>query len=237
MSANITPAHATDAYDRVGGVSEFVARYGGRHFDDPVQETVEATPLYTPEVKKPKAQGDHSELAAWLRTQTWSDFAQSLADFHETRGYLSEKQVASAISMRTKVEARNAERQAPAATQAESDGLDLTDLPSGYYGVPGGDTRLKVRVNHVTKGKWEGFTFVDDGAEYGSQQKYGMQRPDGTYKGKVEEQLRKIMADVPGALKAYGDLTGRCGVCNRKLEDETSVALGIGPVCRENLGL
>ena len=235
MSAH-TPAHVSEAYDRVGGIAEFVARYGGRHFDDPDQPTIESSPLYTPEVKKPKAQGDHSELAAWLRQQTWSDFAQSLADFYSSKGYLTEKQVASATSMRTKVEARNAERQAPQTEAKDTSGLDLTDLPSGFYGVPDGDTRLKIRVNHVTSGKWEGFTFVDDGAEYGAQQKYGMQRPDGTYKGKVEEQLRKIMADVPGALKAYGDLTGRCGVCNRKLEDEISVARGIGPVCWENMG-
>lgn len=236
MSANTTPAHVTTAYDAVGGVDEFVARYGGRHFDDPAQETIETTPLYTPEVKKPKAQGDHSDLAAWLRTQTWSDFAQSLADFYDSKGYLTEKQVASATSMRTKVDARNAERQAPAAAPA-TDGLDLSELPSGYYGVPGGDTRLKVRVNHVTSGKWEGFTFVDDGAAYGSQQKYGMQRPGGTYTGKIEDQLRAILADVPAAIKRYGDLTDRCARCNKKLEDETSVAMGIGPYCREEWGM
>ena len=111
-------------------------------------------------------------------------------------------------------------------------GLDLTDLPSGYYAVPGGDTRLKVRVSHGKEGsKWEGYTFVTDGADYGQQKRYGMQRPGQAYKGDITEQLTAIAADPLEASKAYGHLVGRCGRCNAKLEDETSVANGIGPIC------
>lgn len=209
-------------------VLDFNSELHGLHFDDPTFDNSEATPIYTPEVKQSKAQTpEHADLALWLAKQTWSDFAQSLASFYADRGYLTEKQVASATSMRAKVEARNAEK-AP----ASSTGLDLSDLPAGLYGVPNGETRLKVRVNRPTSGKWEGFTFVDDGAEYGSQQKYGMQKPGGTYNGKIQEQLQAILADVPAAQKAYADLTGNCYRCNRKLEDETSVELGTGPICR-----
>jgi len=167
------------------------------------------------------------DLADWLAKQTWSEFAVSLASQYRNRGSLSPKQIASATSMRAKVEARNAERNAPAA-----DGLDLSDLPEGYYGVPNGETRLKVRVKKPESGKWAGFTFVDDGAKYGEQTKYGMQRPDSTYRGKIEDQLRKIVADPKAAGEEYARLTGRCYACNLKLEDELSVSLGIGPVCR-----
>lgn len=112
------------------------------------------------------------------------------------------------------------------------DGLDLTDVPSGYYAVPDGDTRLKVRISHGKEGsKWDGFTFVTDGAAYGQQQRYGMQRPGQNYKGQIEEQLKKIAADPLAASKAYGHLVGRCGRCNTILEDEESVANGIGPIC------
>jgi hypothetical protein len=207
------PAHVID-FIKAGGP----AKFGGAHFDDPE---------FLPGAET--AEDENTDLAAWLRTQTWSDFAQSLADFHRDRGYLTDKQVASATSMRTKCEARQAENRIEGLSTS---GLDLTELPAGFYAVPDGDTRLKVVVNRPTSGRWENFTFVHDGAEYGSRTKYGMQAPDGTYKGKIEDQLAKIVADPDAAGREYADLTANCYRCNRKLEDETSVELGIGPICR-----
>ena len=218
MSAT-TPQHVLDFNDTNGP-----AIAGGLHFDDPAFETGQSVPLYKTEVKK---YSENQDLALWLKDQTWSDFAQSLATFYSERGYLTEKQVASATSMRAKVEARQDSRKI-----SPSIGLDLTELPAGYYAVPDGDTRLKVVVNKPTSGKWEGFIFVHDGAEYGSRTKYGMQSPDGTYRGKIEDQLAKISADPDAAGREYASLTANCYRCNRKLEDETSVELGIGPICR-----
>ena len=168
-------------------------------------------------------------LAEWLSRQTWSDFAQSLASQYESKGFLSEKQLAAARKMQAKVEARNNEK----ALEGQGiEGLDLSDLPAGLYAVPGGDTRLKVRVNRPDSGRWEGFIFVDDGAEYGQRQKYGMQAPGRSYNGGIQNQLRAIMEDLQGARERYAEITGRCYACNRKLEDEESVRLGIGPICR-----
>ena len=118
--------------------------------------------------------------------------------------------------------------------------LDLSTLPSGRYAVPGGDTRLKIRVDNLKRDKsrnprWDGFIFVKDAAEYGRGTRYGSQRPGQLYVGDVQDELRAILADPTAALAAYGQLTGHCGVCGRKLEDETSVALGIGPVCRSKI--
>jgi len=111
-------------------------------------------------------------------------------------------------------------------------GIDLSDLVPGYYAVPGGDTRLKLAISHgKAGGKWEGWSFVKDGAEYGSGERYGMQRPGQAYRGKVEDALRTIVADPKAAMVAYGKLVGRCGACGAKLEDESSVAAGIGPIC------
>lgn len=118
-----------------------------------------------------------------------------------------------------------------AAAPAAATGLDLSSVPSGTYAVPGGDTRLKVQIDNVTTGKWAGWVFVKDGAEYGQSQRYGSQRPGSLYSGKIEEALRTIAADPKAAAAAYGHITGRCGRCNRMLEDEQSVARGIGPVC------
>ena len=211
------------------------------HFYNLADHNGVANPAHVDAIWGPKANESQEStqelgaLADWLAEQTWSDFAVSLADQYRRKGSLSPKQIESATSMRAKVEARNATKTMEDTYQDEvkqQAGLDLKDLPEGYYGIPDGETRLKVRVNKPAKGKWEGFIFVDDGGAYGEATKYGTQRPDGTYRGKIEDQLRKILADPKAAGEAYARLTGRCYVCNRALEDETSVALGIGPKCR-----
>ena len=171
-----------------------------------------------------------SNLADWLAEQTWSDFAQSLAEQFYRRGSLSPKQIDAAQRMRAKVEARRQDSKT-----RESD-IDLSDLPSGYYAVPNGETRLKVRVSRPTKASsWYGWVFVSDGAAYGERTNYGRQNEaEGKlYSGKIQDQLRAILADPLEALTAYGKLTGTCGACGRMLEDEESVALGIGPICRQ----
>ena len=127
---------------------------------------------------------------------------------------------------------------APAASSpapATEGGLDLSSLPSGHYAVPDGDSRLKVFIQQG-KGKWAGWTFVKDGAEYGQGTRYGMQRPGETYRGKIEAALTAILDDPEAAVKAYGRLTGTCGICGRHLEDADSVAAGIGPICAGKMG-
>ena len=114
--------------------------------------------------------------------------------------------------------------------------LDLGDLPEGRYAVPDGSTRLKVRISKPTEGRWAGFIFVKDASEYGVGERYGQQRPGGAYGGGIIDELEAILADPRAASTRYGLLVGRCGVCNRHLEDEASVAEGIGPVCASRLG-
>lgn len=125
-------------------------------------------------------------------------------------------------------------RNGRAAAPAPESALDLSELLPGMYAVPAGSTRLKVRVSHGgDAGRWAGFIFVNDGAEYGAGTRYGMQKPGEMYRGQIEDELRAILADPKAASAAYGQLVGRCGVCGRRLEDEDSVARGIGPVCAE----
>lgn len=178
----------------------------------------------------PKADSDVEALVAWLATQEWSDFATSLASQYQERGSLSPKQLAAGRKMKATMDAKAKAKAAKPAPKATV--IDLTDLPSGYYAVPGGDTRLKVRVAHGKPGsKWDGWTFVSDGAEYGARTNYGSQRPGGSYSGKIGSELEAILAAPEAAQRAYGQLTGTCGRCGRLLEDENSIANGIGPVC------
>jgi uncharacterized protein DUF6011 len=152
---------------------------------------------------------------------------QALAD-GEVPAFLAAKQALLAIRVQVGT-AKRAERDANA--------LDLSNVPAGVYAVPGGDTRLKVQIDKPESGRWAGFVFVKDGAEYGQQKRYGMQKPGQTYRGDIEAELRIIAADVVGAAKAYAAITGKCSFCKRPLEDERSVSAGYGPVCADNLGL
>jgi hypothetical protein len=122
------------------------------------------------------------------------------------------------------------------ATERAANGLDLSSVPSGRYAVPGGDTRLKVKIDNVATGKWAGWTFVSDAAEYGKGKRYGNQKPGATYRGEIEAELRAIAADPQAAMAAYGHLTSTCGICGRPLEDADSVARGIGPICAARFG-
>lgn len=181
----------------------------------------------------------HAEEVQFLEANaSWSDFYRSLLDGLNQYGSLTEKQLVSVRNGIEKKRERDAAKAAEVqAAKASGEGLDLSELGAGYYAIPGGETRLKIRVTKPSGGtRWDGWIFVDDGAEYGHRQKYGSQRPGRLYEGKIQEQLRTILADPKAALAAYGHLVGRCGVCNRPLEDEESVARGIGPICWSKIG-
>jgi hypothetical protein len=130
----------------------------------------------------------------------------------------------------TKPKAKAADKPAPKSTD-----LDLRAVPSGRYADPeGGDSRLKVRIDNVDKGKWQGWVFVKDAAVYGQGKRYGAQRPEATtYSGDIADVLTRIAADPKAAAVAYGRLTGTCGRCGATLEDEQSVRNGIGPICAD----
>lgn len=125
----------------------------------------------------------------------------------------------------------------PATVVAEpSDAIDLSSIPAGRYAVPNGATRLKIEIDKPTEGNWAGWIFVKDAAEYGANQRYGSQKPGKLYAGRVRDELRAILADPREAAAAYGHLTGTCGMCGRPLEEESSVARGIGPKCAQKAG-
>ena len=51
-----------------------------------------------------------------------------------------------------------------------------------------------------------------------------------------EAAVLKACADPEAAAVAYGKAWSRCGVCNRTLTDDASIARGIGPICAERFG-
>lgn len=87
------------------------------------------------------------------------------------------------------------------------------------------------KVNKPEKGKWAGYTFIKRliGAP-GKYREEVMSRP-------VREKiLARIEEDPKKAMTDYGLQSGRCGKCSSPLTDPESLALGIGPVCRQKMG-
>lgn len=218
---------------------------GRGHFKTSTQERAKAreyrrlTTAQKLKDSKLEFEAKHPGLIPFLADASkWADFALSLWNQYCEKGWLSEKQVAAAERMKAKVEAKEAEKAKSLEWQpVDDDEINLDSIPSGYYAVPNGETRLKVRINRPgPNSNWHGWTFVSDGAAYGHGKRYGRQAPGKSYQGEIIGQLLAIKSDPAAASKAYGKLVGRCGVCGRLLEDETSVANGIGPVCAGKMG-
>jgi hypothetical protein len=105
--------------------------------------------------------------------------------------------------------------------------LRLAD-PVHVDGQVSGETRLKVKVSY---NQTTGWVNVSDDAAYGHGTQYGSQRPGAEYVGDAATTLARMLADVQASAAAYGQITSTCGCCFRALEDEQSVARGIGPIC------
>jgi hypothetical protein len=113
----------------------------------------------------------------------------------------------------------------------------------GFIGVAVADGRYALdidgkfrffRVNTPTKGKWEGFTFLKEvfgGGELGKPREDAIRNQD------IRNPILKAISEDSQALARYGQELGICGNCGLQLTDEESRAIGIGPVCRKNLGM
>lgn len=107
-------------------------------------------------------------------------------------------------------------------------------IRTGYYAIDG----KRYKLDAPTTGKWAGWQFLKTGSDYHDTQRMLSVRPSGEL-GNCTEHARQvyaqIIADPVQAMLDYAAITGVCGVCGRKLEDATSVAIGIGPVCLNKL--
>jgi hypothetical protein len=53
----------------------------------------------------------------------------------------------------------------------------------------------------------------------------------------VFDAIESAHNDLEGALRSYGKMTSRCGCCGLPLTNDLSMAIGIGPICRDKFGL
>lgn len=174
-----------------------------------------------------------SDLAKWLHEQTWSDFAQSLADYFDRKGVLSEKQEAAARSMHAKVVAKQA--------KPETAKLDPITEP-GMYRTPEG-TIYRVQFGRGTKNLYakvlvitaieDTFDGTDDNDLFAGTPKF---KAILEYtKGAVYILSPDMMMTLEEA-KSVGKAYGICCVCGAQLEDPKSVERGLGPWCAKKGG-
>lgn len=117
------------------------------------------------------------------------------------------------------------------------DGLDLSVLPEGTsrYAVKNSEGTLSfLRVDRPNKkgSRWIGFAFVKH-ISGPNEERIGVQRPGSPYTGQMVGLLGKVLHNPWAAMARYGQEIGECGKCGRRLTDETSRTLGIGPECRK----
>jgi hypothetical protein len=190
----------------------------------------------------------HADVFAWMTAQQAgryaNEFVESLVRGFTKYGSLTGGQLA---AVRRNIE-RQAERAATTRTAdaeisgagfarlvsafaaAKSAGLKYPKLTIGDYVFSPAGERSKVE-NH-------GHIFVKSCGNY-----IGKISPEGQFFGtrdataEHKAKITEIGADPLAAAVLHGKQTGRCACCSRELENEESVQLGIGPICRKKWAL
>ena len=106
---------------------------------------------------------------------------------------------------------------------------DQIVVKDGRYAIVIADKLRFFRVNTPTEGRWANVTFVNE--VFGGDNKVAIRNRQ------LREEILIGIAKDSDALARFGQELGICGNCGRSLTDEESRALGIGPICRQNLGM
>ena len=169
-------------------------------------------------------------------------FAQSLIDFFQAKGRLSDRQAYHIPRLLEKAE--NNQKPKPV-TQVSNFHriIQIFDTAREHkHKTPKvrlGDAKVgKVVLSEApANGINAGMIYVKQNDEYkgkidrnGGYQKFN--NPDDS----LIEALSEFALDPLNIMKKYGFATGTCSCCGRKLTDKTSIANGIGPICAENFG-
>ena len=175
--------------------------------------------------------------------EEWNNFAGSLMDQHRGGKAWSEKQIAAAQRMIAKV--ADASKQAAVKAKANAtDGIDITRIREMFEAAyTAGHKKPVYRAEGMV---------LNRAPDHGRNPGAIYVKTDNVYQGKITGTtfypsrdavpetvtgLRIIAEDPMAAAVRYGRKTGTCACCGRKLTNELSVELGIGPICRDKWGL
>lgn len=176
----------------------------------------------------------NKEITDRLRSvASWNGFARQILSEFDRGGLINANQMAAAERMMNKLEEKSVN-------------VDLSRIREMFeVAVSNGHQKpvyraegLKISLAPAT-GRNAGALYVvmiDDDAYQG--------KVDGvTFKAVREaaastvDALHRIAANPMEAAVRYGQKTGKCSCCGRKLTNKVSIELGIGPICAETWGL
>lgn len=192
----------------------------------------------------------HPAEAAWMKEAAPSfEFAAKMVAAVAQWGGLTDGQLAAVRRLMLADETRAAERAARnAATEQRKAAVDITPVIAAFdkAGASLKSPKLYTEHFHFSKapahGKNPGAIYVktrrsDDGeGVYLGKIFGGLFTPGRDCTPDMQQNLLQVCEDPLGAVIRYGRLTGRCGICARKLETKESVERGIGPICAEKFG-
>jgi len=188
-----------------------------------------------------------SRLVKGLREHvSWNDFASSLVQQYDRKRSLSDKQLDAAERMLAKIAATRAAKAArdEARTQVPVERLSAIHLMFGRA-MDGGQKRPVYRAAGLVlslaplSGRNSGSIYVKDaetGDYFGKIDDHLVYRAVHTAPEWAADALSRIARDPSAAAVEYGRETGRCSCCGRELTNPDSIALGIGPICKDRWG-
>ena len=188
-----------------------------------------------------------SRLVKGLREHvSWNDFASSLVQQYDRKRSLSDKQLDAAERMLAKIAATRAAKAArdEARTHVPVERLSAIHLMFGRA-MDGGQKRPVYRAAGLVlslaplSGRNSGSIYVKDaetGDYFGKIDEHLVYRAVHAAPEWAAEALSRIARDPSTAAVEYGRETGRCSCCGRELTNPESIALGIGPICKDRWG-
>lgn len=169
-----------------------------------------------------------------------SDFINSLYQYAQKKGYLTEGQIAAIRRGMLRDETRAAERAARTADVANMGPLLEAFQKASDAGLKRPTLRVEGYVfsKAPATGQNAGHLYVKNEGQY-----LGKISPDAVfmYTRDVDSEtvaaVVEIASNLLEATTAHGKRTGQCSCCGRELTNKDSIEAGIGPVCAEKWGL
>jgi hypothetical protein len=194
------------------------------------------------DAKREAFEAAHPGLIAFLAdAASWSGFAASLTAGALQYGGLTEGQQIAADKMRTKCEANAAQREIE--KKASRVSVDLAAIRTMFdAAIASGKAKPVYRADGLTiskapdHGRNAGALYVKSGHEYAGKIIGAEFEPVRDTPADVAARLISIAADPEAAAIKYGQETGSCSCCGRKLTRKDSIAAGIGPICATKWG-
>lgn len=188
----------------------------------------------------------HAEIAYIGHRAQSSSFFAGLAEQFNSRGKLSENQLAIVRKDMEEAPARIAAAKAKRdeARAASAKEVDISKIEALFDTArENGLKKLKFRTEACDispapeHGRNAGSLYVTKNGEYFGKISGGKFFATREAPPEIGKHLEELAADPLAVGIAYGKQTGKCCACGRELTDPESVKRGIGPICEGNWGL